>query len=211
MGLTRRSSGPAAAGVAWPPFHSGPSATRHCGPLSSTLGPTQSERRAFASVLLRATEKDPASLPATSATCSPARHAVAFQPLRSIRLLEPMAHHPPNHFVSKRTQKGPAPARFCGRPRAHGGSEHVSTPVPKALAKPKVGQFHGAAAHRGGELGELREQQTSQVASSFRSATTGAAFPKVGPNPALKRTRSGGRRLAPISFWAKRHPPLRSA
>ena len=31
------------------------------------------------------------------------------------------------------------------------------------------------------------------------------------PNPALKRTRRGGRRLAFISFWAKRHPPLRSA
>jgi len=31
------------------------------------------------------------------------------------------------------------------------------------------------------------------------------------PNPSLKRTRNGVRRLALISFWAKRHPPLRAA
>ena len=149
--------------------------------------------------------------PSVAAACSLARATLALPPLRSIKLLEPMPPLQANHFVAKSSQEWPAPARFPGWPQAHGLSEHESTPAPEATASREHDQPHGAAAHRGVEFSAPRERTAAHLTSVTRYATACAIVPTAGPNPALKRTRSGGRRLAPISFWAKRHPPLRSA
>jgi hypothetical protein len=87
---------------------------------------------------------------------------------------------------------------------------HGAQPFLRSAALVSFGTRRTALPHRMRAVGVLQQHQLQ--ASRFRNAKPAAAAHRTAPpNPSLKRTRNGMRRMAFISFWAMRRMPLRAA